>query len=893
MSLNNLGLGFVFTARDLASGQIQNLERNFTSLDKRVGLGTENIQTSFQQLGVGLAVFTAGAATVGAAFSLANAAGRFEQSIAAVAAVSGATTEELSQLRDAAINAGIATQYSPTEATQGLRELAQAGFNAQESMQLLIPVLDLAAGSLGELSPQEAAGLASQAMKAFGLETGEASVAVDRMLQAVNVFALNASELPMALGIASRGAQSLHQSMSETLVTLGLVKNIIPTVERASTGVAVAMERMADPDVQKKLTGIGVSVTDSQGHFRNFLDVLNDMTPALDKMTDAKRSAFLLDAFGAHALGSVQAVLTQVTNGIRTNTGETVKGGAAVAYLRDQFENAAGTAANFREKMLNTFEGQKKLLSGSMETLAIVAGEPFAQVFKPLVTIVVDVVNAILGVFRQLPGPVKKAFAGFVVAAGTIVALVGAVIAAKAGFALLVIGLKAAGVTLGGILTTMLPAIAIFALLAAAVAGFVVAFRANVGGIADFFHGVGERISLVFRGLMQLWETGAFSGAVRDELNRTENGGLKDFVIRVFLWVNRIRNFFSGIASGVAAGVEAAKPSLELFMGAIRKLGVAIGFVSEREDASRASARFKEFGETGAKVGRVLATVFELIVKGLTALTEVSLGVTQAWDFVTGAGALVGNAFTQLGQKFGEIIDRLFGTTNATKESGEGWVILGKVIAFIISVVVGAVGVLVSIVSAAVAIVSAIIEAVIDVFSGVADLITGIVFIIGGIVDGSWADIWLGMKLVVFGVVDAIIGVILELAGAIAGVIDAVTGFFGEGTRWQAGIRGLRDSIRSSMAEGMGVQGVTFMHDRAGPVAAPGAAPAAPLSAPMPAIASMSPMTPASPLMSPVTPPPASPVVVNLQVDGSTLATAVHRADRDAANRSFSPVPVY
>ena len=88
MSLNNLGLGFVFTARDLASGQIQNLERNFTSLDKRVGLGTENIQTSFQQLGVGLAVFTAGAATVGAAFSLANAAGRFEQSIAAVAAVS-------------------------------------------------------------------------------------------------------------------------------------------------------------------------------------------------------------------------------------------------------------------------------------------------------------------------------------------------------------------------------------------------------------------------------------------------------------------------------------------------------------------------------------------------------------------------------------------------------------------------------------------------------------------------------------------------------------------------------------------------------------------------------------------------------------------------------------
>ena len=39
MALNNLGLGFVFTARDLASGAIGNLERNFMSLDRRVEIG--------------------------------------------------------------------------------------------------------------------------------------------------------------------------------------------------------------------------------------------------------------------------------------------------------------------------------------------------------------------------------------------------------------------------------------------------------------------------------------------------------------------------------------------------------------------------------------------------------------------------------------------------------------------------------------------------------------------------------------------------------------------------------------------------------------------------------------------------------------------------------------
>ena len=74
---------------------------------------------------------------------------------------------------------------------------------------------------------------------------------------------------------------------------------------------------------------------------------------------------------------------------------------------------------------------------------------------------------------------------------------------------------------------------------------------------------------------MQLFEQGGFSGAVRDELNRAENRGLKDFLINVFLWVNRIRNFFSGIAAGFSAGIEAARPTLEAFMNALTRLGAA------------------------------------------------------------------------------------------------------------------------------------------------------------------------------------------------------------------------------------------------------------------------------------------------------------------------------
>jgi hypothetical protein len=40
---------------------------------------------------------------------------------------------------------------------------------------------------------------------------------------------------------------------------------------------------------------------------------------------------------------------------------------------------------------------------------------------------------------------------------------------------------------------------------------------------------------------------------VREELNKAENAGLKDFLINLFLWGHRIQNFLSCIATGFSA----------------------------------------------------------------------------------------------------------------------------------------------------------------------------------------------------------------------------------------------------------------------------------------------------------------------------------------------------
>jgi hypothetical protein len=185
-------------------------------------------------------------------------------------------------------------------------------------------------------------------------------------------------------------------------------------------------------------------------------------------------------------------------------------------------------------------------------------------VLKPVVKAVVEVINAFLRVVRRSPCPFKKALAGFIVAAGAVVALVGAVIVAGCrGWALLSTGLEALGISVGAILGTLLPAILIVAVLGAVVAAFVVAFRRNVGGIADFARRVWERVTLFFNGLKQLFEQGGFSGAVREELNRAENQGLKRFLISIYQIVHRIQQIWEGFKDGFTSTIDAARPVFE------------------------------------------------------------------------------------------------------------------------------------------------------------------------------------------------------------------------------------------------------------------------------------------------------------------------------------------
>src|SRR5690242_9063956 len=90
----------------------------------------------------------------------------FDQAMSAVKANSGAAGKSLDDLRQAAITMGADSQFSATEAAQGINEMAKAGVAAKDILGGgLKGALDLAAA--GQISVADAAEPAGTAMTVF------------------------------------------------------------------------------------------------------------------------------------------------------------------------------------------------------------------------------------------------------------------------------------------------------------------------------------------------------------------------------------------------------------------------------------------------------------------------------------------------------------------------------------------------------------------------------------------------------------------------------------------------------------------------------------------------------------------------------------------------------
>ncbi len=642
MALNSLGLGFVFSARDMASPAMVGLGRNFGALDRvstrfgaRFGIGMRRLRTA------GLAFAATGALGTVAAFGMARAAGRFEQGLARVGGVTRATTAELAQLRDRAIQVGIETTFSPDEAVEGLTALATMGFRASEAMALIGPASALAEG--GMIGITDAAQAVASATRVFSLSMEEASGSADRLLRITQLTALQAGDLSLALGTVARGAGQTSQNLNEMLIAMGLVRNTGVEVSVAASSVSSALQFMARNASEIQST-LGVAVTDVDGNFRDFLDIVLESSSSLNERfpNAADRATESLRLFGRFGVTAFGAVSRQLTEGVRGLSGELLTGADALAFLRDQMANSTGVADEFRERILATFPGQLQLLSGSVRTLAIVLGENFANAFKPIVRGVIAFVNDLIARWNAIPSAIRDGIASFLVGASAMLTLFGTFVFVSAVIALMIPLLKVTAIAFVGLVVALTPLIALFAAAVIGVKAFRFAMEFNLGGIRDFITNIVSKIRLAWNALTELFTRGGFTSAIAKELNRAENQGLRNFVVRIFAIAFRLQRFWDGLMAGFRGGMIALGPAIDVMLQAFRDLFQAFGFGAEKGEDLAESLPSDDFVRFGQLVGTTVA-------RGVLFFVEV---VTDLVDFIREDGI---PAMQALGRVFGRI----------------------------------------------------------------------------------------------------------------------------------------------------------------------------------------------------------------------------------------------
>lgn len=368
---------------------------NFTAGMAKVSGESQKTATTMEAAGGKSKLITTGIAAAGvAATALGVAAVRmaadFDASMSTVQANTGASADEMAQLRQAAIDAGADTIYSATESADAINELGKAGLSTSDILSGgLSGALNLAASD--GMAVGDAAELMATTLKQFNLTGAESTQVADALAAGAGKAVGSAHDLGLALNQAGLVANSMGVSMQETTGTLAAFANAGMIGSDAGTSLKTMLQRLASPTdkAQTLMDELGINVYDANGKFIGLAGAAGQLQNGLSGLSQQERNAALNTIFGADAVRAANVLYEQGAEGIDDWT---------------KAVNQSGYAADLAAKKNDNLKGDLENLSGSFESLMISLGEGGQGPLRSLV----QTLDTLVDGFASLPAPVQQ-----------------------------------------------------------------------------------------------------------------------------------------------------------------------------------------------------------------------------------------------------------------------------------------------------------------------------------------------------------------------------------------------------------------------------------------------------------------------------------------------------
>lgn len=281
----------------------------------------------------------------------------FEQSMANVQAISGATGKEFETLTGFARELGATTMMSATESADAMSFLAMAGWDTQQIMAGLPAILDLTVASGREFST--VADIVSDNLTAFGLEAKDATMYSDALAYAMSNANVNMDTLGESLKYIAPVATTAGFSMQETVSAVMMLGDAGIKGSQAGTTLRTVMLNLtgANEKATAQLNDLGVAVYDSEGKTRKLTDIIRDLGKATEGMTDAQKVNVYNTIAGKTAVAGLSTLMEQ--------------GADKMAEYTTGVYTSAGATEEMAEIMGNTTEGKIAIFNSALDELKI------------------------------------------------------------------------------------------------------------------------------------------------------------------------------------------------------------------------------------------------------------------------------------------------------------------------------------------------------------------------------------------------------------------------------------------------------------------------------------------------------------------------------------------
>ena len=396
----------------------------------------------------------------------------FDSAMSKVAAVSGATGDDLDKLRDKAREMGSKTKFSASEAAEAMNYMAMAGWKTGDMLSGIDGIMNLAAASGEDLATTS--DIVTDALTAFGLSAADSGHFADVLASASSNANTNVSMLGESFKYCAPIAGALGFSCEDTAEALGLMANAGIKSTQSGTSMRSIMTALSG-EVKFCSSSFGemeIATSNADGSMRDLSDILADCRVAFDQMSESEKASAAQALVGKNAMSGFLALMNAAPQDVEK--------------LSSAIENCDGTSLSMAETMQDNLGGQLTILKSQLEELAISFGEILMPVIRSIVTKIqefIDKLNAMDPATKETivkVALVAAAMGPLLVVIGKVISSVGSLMTFISKVPTMIAGAKTAFSTLGAAIGGIsAPVVAVIAIIAVLVAAFVNLWNTN------------------------------------------------------------------------------------------------------------------------------------------------------------------------------------------------------------------------------------------------------------------------------------------------------------------------------------------------------------------------------------------------------------------------------